>query len=42
MEVVPKMVPGEVQMRDNPEGGELDIAVDDCKRCKKSPPFYPE
>jgi len=26
-------------MRDNPEGGELDPAVDDRRRCKKNFPF---
>jgi len=35
-EVVPKMVLGEAQMRDNPEKGELDAADDVCRHCKKN------
>jgi len=27
------------RLRCNPEGGELDSAVDDCRRCKKNSPF---
>jgi len=33
--VVPKLARREAQMRDNPEKGELDPAVDDRKRCRK-------
>jgi len=37
-EIVPKMLAGEAQIRDNPEGSELDPADDDRSRCKKNPP----
>jgi len=35
-EVVPKKRTGEAQMRDNPEGSELDPAVVVRRRCKKN------
>jgi len=37
-EVVPNMA-GESQMRDHPEGGELDPAEGVCRWCKKNFPF---
>jgi len=32
---------GTAQIRDNPEGGELKPAVNDCTRLAKIVPFYP-